>query len=149
MTVSGMLNCSLSHALTPICCTCAMSAVVGPNAACSRKRAALRLGVPSPVPGLGGPTMFAVAVPVEDALALLVAPIVTLAGLGGVAGAVYSPVAEMVPRAALPPGMPFTPQATAGFAVLVTVAVNCWVAEGATFTGLGDTVTVIGGGAGG
>ena len=40
-------------------------------------------------------------------------------------------------------------QVTAVFDVLVTVAVNCWVPEGATVTGLGATVTVTGGGAGG
>src|ERR1017187_5305780 len=112
MAVSGMLNCSASQALTPICWTCAMSAVVGPKAACSRKRPALRLGVPSPVPGLGGPTRLAVAIPLADALALLVAVIVTLGGLGGAAGAVYRPVAEMVPTAAVPPaGAPPLPRA--------------------------------------
>jgi hypothetical protein len=93
--------------------------------------------------------MFTVAVPLEDALALLVARTVTLDGLGIDAGALYSPAAVMVPTAALPPTMLFTLQVTAMLAVLVTVAVNCWVAEGARVRGEGDTVTVIGGGAGG
>jgi hypothetical protein len=93
--------------------------------------------------------MLAVAEPLADALALLVAVIVTLGGLGGAAGAVYSPAAEMVPAAALPPAVPFTLQVTAVFTEFVTVAVNCWVAEGATVTRDGATVTVTDGGAGG
>src|ERR1041384_1947912 len=87
MGVSGMLNCSGSQLLIPTCCTWAISALFGPKAACSRNRAALRLAVPRPVPGLGGPAIFTVAVPVDDGLATLAARIVTVAGLGGVPGA--------------------------------------------------------------
>jgi hypothetical protein len=44
------------------------------------------------------------------------------------AGAVYRPVAEMVPYVALPPVMELTCQRTAVFVVPVTAAVNCVVA---------------------
>jgi hypothetical protein len=43
-------------------------------------------------------------------------------------GAVYNPVAEIVPYVALPPVMELTCQRTAVFVVPVTVAVNCVVA---------------------
>src|SRR5947209_20507719 len=99
--VSGVLNCSVSHASNPTCFTCARSAGVPPNAACSRKRPALRFGVPRPVPGFVEATMLAVAVAVEEELAALVAWMFTLAGLGSAAGAVYRPAAEIVPTLAL------------------------------------------------
>src|SRR5690242_8776164 len=59
----------------------------------------------------------------------LVALTVTVDGLGGVAGAVYKPLEEMVPAVEFPPTTPFTAQITAVFEVLVTVAVNCCVPE--------------------
>jgi hypothetical protein len=93
--------------------------------------------------------MLTVAVPEEDALALLVAVIVTVGGLGGAAGAVYSPAAETVPTVVFPPATPFTLQETAVFEELVTVAVKGWVPPGATVTRDGATVTVTGGGGGG
>src|SRR5262249_54764834 len=103
-----MLNCSVNQLLIPTCCRWAISALVGPKAACSRKRAALRFGVPRPVPGLGGPAMFTVAVPVDDGLATLAARMVTVAGLGIAAGAVYRPAAEIVPTVVFPPVVPLT-----------------------------------------
>src|SRR5207248_1799263 len=36
----GVLNCSFRYPCNPTCCTCAIDAAVGPNEACSRKRAA-------------------------------------------------------------------------------------------------------------
>src|SRR5271154_3967495 len=38
--VGGLLNCSVSHALTPSCCTCWIRLVVGPKVVWSRRRAA-------------------------------------------------------------------------------------------------------------
>ena len=93
--------------------------------------------------------MLTVAVPLEEALATLVAPMVTLAGVGMAEGAVYKPPAEIVPSAALPPASPFTLQFTAVFAELVTVALNCCIADGARVIAPGATLTVIGGAAGG
>src|SRR6266404_2548466 len=47
----GVLNCSFKYPCSPTCCTCAIDAAVGPNEACSRKRAATaeltRLGPPA------------------------------------------------------------------------------------------------------
>jgi hypothetical protein len=60
---------------------------------------------------------------VESACETLVT--VTGFGLGGVAGALYKPFAEIVPTVEFPPAMLFTAQLTAVFDVPVTVAVNC------------------------
>jgi hypothetical protein len=60
-----------------------------------------------------------------EAEATLIAVIVTLGFEGSAAGGVYSPAAEMVPVAAVPPVTPFTCHRTAGFVVPVTVAENC------------------------
>jgi hypothetical protein len=69
------------------------------------------------------------------------ADIVTDAGFGTAPGAVYIPLASMVPADALPPEMPFTCQATCVLVVPVTLAVNgcCCVGNrlavfGVTFT---------------
>ncbi len=79
------------------------------------------------------------------------AVIVTVAGLGGVVGAVYRPVESIVPQGepAPPQPVPETCQVTAVFVVPVTIAVNCTVLPTGTFTGLGVTLTVIPGGGGG
>ena len=45
------------------------------------------------------------------------AVIVTLAGVGGTEGAVYSPVASIMPKVAFPPGTLFTSQLTVVFAL--------------------------------
>ena len=54
-----------------------------------------------------------------------VAVIVTVAGFGTTAGAVYTPPAVIVPIVALPPTIPFTFHTTDVSEVLTTVAVNC------------------------
>jgi hypothetical protein len=54
--------------------------------------------------------------------AWLVAVTVTVAGEGTTAGAVYSPLPEIVPTVVFPPGMLFTAQFTEVFEVPVTVA---------------------------
>jgi len=69
---------------------------------------------------------------------------VTVAGLGTELGAVYSPVAVMVPDVELPPAVPLTFQVTAAFVVPVTTAANCFVCPGLTVAEAGVTVIVIG-----
>jgi hypothetical protein len=49
---------------------------------------------------------------------------VTVLGEGGMAGAVYRPLASIVPSVALPPATSFTDQVTPWFVLPVTVAVN-------------------------
>ena len=51
----------------------------------------------------------------------------TVAGDGAVAGAVYSPVFDIVPTVELPPLIAFTSHVTAVLDAPVTEAVNCWV----------------------
>jgi len=57
---------------------------------------------------------------------------VTVAGAGRVAGAVYTPLLEILPTVELPPLIPLTSQVTAVFVVFSTAAVNAWVAPVAT-----------------
>jgi hypothetical protein len=71
---------------------------------------------------------------------------VTVAGCGIDAGAIYRPELEIVPMLAAPPLFPFTCHVTVWFVLLATVAVNCAVAPTLTFTELGETETVTGGG---
>ena len=84
----------------------------------------------------------------SDALALtevsawLVAWMVTLAGFGKSAGAVYKPALVIVPTVELPPATPLTLQLTAVFDVPVTVAVNCCVLPSNTLELEDDTVIV-------
>jgi len=75
------------------------------------------------------------------ASACAVAVTVTVGGFGAVAGAVYSPLLEMLPLEA-PPAMLHV---TAVFDAPVTVAVNCCVLPAATLTAIGATeiVTVV------
>jgi hypothetical protein len=54
----------------------------------------------------------------------LVATTETVAGDGKLVGAVYAPLALIVPTAAFPPEIPFTVQATAAFVELFTVAIK-------------------------
>src|SRR5581483_8265293 len=63
----------------------------------------------------------------EDLLgsAALVAVIVTTAGVGAVAGAVYSPFEEIIPQSVPLQLVPDKVQVTAGFGVPVREAVNC------------------------
>ena len=60
--------------------------------------------------------------PLACASAWLTAVTVTVAGLGIVAGAVYSPDGDTVPEVEFPPAVPFTFQETAAFDEFVTVA---------------------------
>ena len=46
-------------------------------------------------------------------------------GVGGNSGAVYKPVALIVPSVALPPATPFTDQVNTGLVPLLVFAVNC------------------------
>jgi hypothetical protein len=62
------------------------------------------------------------AEPLACASAWLTAVTVTVAGLGIVPGAVYSPDGDTVPKVEFPPAMPFTFQETAPFDEFVTVA---------------------------
>jgi hypothetical protein len=66
------------------------------------------------------------AVPDCVASEIDVAVMVTSAGLGTTAGAVYRPAVEMVPTLRLPPTMPFTDQKTPEL-LFATVAENCCV----------------------
>ena len=73
---------------------------------------------------------------------------ITVTALDGtLAGAVYSPVALIVPVVAFPPVTLFTCHVTAVFAVPETVAVNCCVRPVVTVAVLGLTVTTTAGGA--
>ncbi len=64
-----------------------------------------------------------------DGSAILVAETVTIAGEGTIDGAVYNPLVDTVPTVEFPPAIPFTDQVTPVFAALLTLAVNCLVAE--------------------
>src|SRR5882762_1071288 len=68
--------------------------------------------------------------------------IVTGAGPGKTLGAVYRPLAEMVPTMALPPTTVLTSHWTAWFVVPETVALNCAVCPGRSWTLAGVIVTV-------
>jgi hypothetical protein len=69
---------------------------------------------------------------------------VTIDGDGTLVGAVYDPVAEIVPTVALPPTMPSTRHVTDGSAAFATVAVNVLVAPVCTLDVAGDTATSTG-----
>jgi len=47
--------------------------------------------------------------------------------VGEVAGTVYRPEVEIVPRLALPQAMPFTNHVTAALFVPLTIALNAWL----------------------
>ena len=69
-----------------------------------------------------------------------------LDGDGTLAGAIYVPVALMVPSAAFPPATPFTFQMTPVLLVFLTVAVNRRLLSTRTLTLIGEIVMVTGGG---
>lgn len=85
---------------------------------------------------------------VTDAAATLVvsacevAATVTVAGDGGVFGAVYSPPVEMNPTVGVPPTTEFTVHVTTVFVLLVTEAVNCWLAPVISDADVGEIVIV-------
>src|SRR6202162_2925142 len=86
-------------------------------------------------------TAFAVAIFVGSACKT--AAIVTADGEGMSRGAVYRPVASIVPCVGSPPVVPFTCHVTVGSEVLTTEAVNFFVAETGTeaLAGVTDTLT--------
>src|SRR6266540_1385266 len=87
-----------------------------------------------------GLMLTAMAVTVTVALAVLVGSALLVAVTvcePAAAGAVYSPVAEMVPTVVLPPATPSTDHCTLVLVVPVTVAVNCFVVFTATLAEVG------------
>src|SRR5215470_8652682 len=100
-------------------------------------------GITATVTDVCCPTV-TLADPESAAFATETATTVTVGGFGMELGAVYNPVALIVPTVALPPDMPFTCQLTAVFVVPVTLAMNCFVAPGLTVAEAGVTVTTIG-----
>ena len=73
--------------------------------------------------------------------AALVAVTVIVLGVGKFDGAVYKPVASIVPVAVFPPAAAFTDHVTLVFAFPVTAAVNACVAPARTIAVAGATVT--------
>jgi hypothetical protein len=73
--------------------------------------------------------------------AWLVAVTVTEPELGTRSGAVYRPVEEMVPTVVLPPTVLLTDHVTLVLLVLLTVAVNCFVASTTTEAVSGEIET--------
>src|ERR1700691_3218811 len=87
-----------------------------------------------------------VAVPKLFMLAMLVAVIFTVLGLGTVIGAVYNPFVLIVPSALFPPTMGvslawLTPQVTPVAETPLTDAVNCRLVPTSTVGALGVIVT--------
>jgi hypothetical protein len=64
-------------------------------------------------------------------------------GAGGNSGAVYIPLASMVPKAAFPPAIPLIDQFTAGFDPSPVFAVNCCCATPGMDAPDGDTVNAV------
>lgn len=81
--------------------------------------------------------------------ATLVAVTVTIAVEGRPGGAVNTPLAVIVPVAALPPETPFTLQVTLVLFALVTLAANAWELPNRTDAVVGETETLIAAGGGG
>ena len=94
------------------------------------------------------PGIFTLAIPnIVESAALTAMTEAVPDGEGGVAGPVYRPFAEIVPTRAFPPGVQSTVHTTTVLLVPLIVAVNCCVAPGLTVTCVGETDTVIEGGA--
>ena len=93
--------------------------------------------------------MFTAAIAALAESATEVALTVTVGGLGTLAGAVYFPVASIVPQLAPVQPVPERLQVTAWLAPLgLTVAVNCCTPPAVTVTLEGETLTPVGGGGG-
>jgi len=84
------------------------------------------------------------AEPLLEGSATETAVTVTVIGAESEVGAMYRPEPETVPVAGPPPAAPSTSQVTPVCEVLLTVAVNAWLAPAARVTEGGVTVTVIG-----
>ena len=78
--------------------------------------------------------------------AVSTAVIVMVFGVGGNSGAVYRPVALIVPSDALPPATPFTDHVSVGFEPSLVFTVNCCCVNPATVGFVGVTVIVKGSG---
>ena len=85
----------------------------------------------------------ACAVAIFVGCACEMAAMVTADGEGMAEGAVYKPVASIVPCVGSPPVVPFTCQVTVGSEVLATEAVNFFVPKTGTevLAGVTDTLT--------
>jgi hypothetical protein len=101
----------------------------------------LRLALPN--------TGCAVAEPVFVESACEVAVTVTFVAAGGTAGAVYTPLGEIVPVTALPPTTPLTSQVTDELLEFETVAINCRDVPAGMVANAGETETLICPGGGG
>jgi hypothetical protein len=77
----------------------------------------------------------------RDLSATLAAWILTEAGEGRLDGAMYFPVASIVPTVAFPEGTPFTDQVTAWLEFAVTVAEN-WVLSPGRRVALGGAIVI-------
>jgi len=91
------------------------------------------------------------AVTVTLALALLeesAALVAVTVWLPAAEGAVYRPLAEMVPALLLPPATPSTDQLTVVLLLLLTVAENCTAPPAATVAEAGEMLTEMVPGAG-
>ncbi|MGH9775744.1 MAG: hypothetical protein ACRD50_12440 [Candidatus Acidiferrales bacterium] len=93
--------------------------------------------------------MATLAEPLADGAAWLVAVTVTVAGFGSTAGAVYIPLADIVPMVEFPPATPFTLQETFVLLVPVTAAENDCETPNSTEVEVGLTCTITFGGGGG
>ena len=84
--------------------------------------------------------------PLTVAFAVSIAEIVIVSGEGSVAGAVYTPLVEIVPTVAFPPATPFTDHVSVSFVIDGT---NVCVEPTRTSAELGEIVNVVlsGGGA--
>jgi hypothetical protein len=75
--------------------------------------------------------------------AIEVAVTVTVAGEGTASGAVYKPPEVIVPHADPTQPVPLTLQVTPVTSVLITLAVNCWLAPASSCTEAGEMLTPI------
>jgi len=91
-----------------------------------------------------GPERVTVALPDLVLSATEVAVTITWFGVGGLPGAVYSPLAEIAPQAAPEQPLPATLHVTAVFVVPTTVAANCCLRPMRTCAVAGATVTETG-----
>jgi hypothetical protein len=75
--------------------------------------------------------------------AVLVAVICTVAFAGKSPGAMYTPLAEIIPSVLFPPGTPFTLEVTLAFVVFETSAVKFWLFPKGLFPTRGATSTTM------